>query len=58
MKKVLSCVILVCLVTFCWIGLEYVLDGKVTSQYSDTVFAIALAYFINEFLYDRNILKQ
>lgn len=57
MKKLLSFVIILMTVGFCWIGLEYTLDGQVTSQYSDTVFGVILTYFINEFMYDKNILK-
>ena len=56
-NKTLSFILLFVIIGFCWIGLEYCIDGKVTSQNSDTVFGLMLAYFMNEFLYYKNILK-
>lgn len=58
MKKLLTCVLIMWVITLCWIGLCYILDGKVTPQRSDAIVLLALAYFINKLLYDKNILKQ
>ena len=46
MKKIIYYFICLILVSACWVGLEYVLEGAVRSSDVDGIVAIVLSYFI------------
>ena len=47
-KKIIDYFICLLLVSACWVGLEYLLEGTVHSSDVDGVVAIVLSYFITD----------
>lgn len=54
-KKYIVFAIVVMIITFCWIGLEYCLDGEIISQHSDSIFALLLGYFITNWIDEKYV---
>ncbi len=50
-KKSIIFIVTLLIVCFSWIGLEYVLDGQIIGQHSDTIFGILLSYLIADRVY-------
>jgi hypothetical protein len=48
MKKVVCYFICLLLVSACWVGLEYILEGAIHSSDVDGFVAIILSYFITD----------
>ena len=48
MKRVICYFVCLFLVSDCWVGLEYILDGAVHSSDVDGIVAIVLSYFITD----------
>lgn len=48
MKKIIDCFICLLLVSACWVGLEYILEGVAHSSDVDGIVAIILSYFITD----------
>jgi hypothetical protein len=48
MKKIINYFICLLLVSACWVGLEYTLEGVVHSSDVDGIMAIVLSYFITD----------
>jgi hypothetical protein len=51
MKKIINYFICLILVSACWVGLEYILEGAVHSSDVDGIVAIVLSYFITDKFY-------
>jgi hypothetical protein len=51
MKKIIDYFICMILVSACWVGLEYILEGEVHSSDVDGFIAIVLSYFITDKFY-------
>lgn len=42
------------IITVCWIGIEYVVDGVIHSSEADSIIAMVLSYFItNKYLWNK-----
>lgn len=48
MNKIINYFICLLLVSACWVGLEYALEGAVHSSDVDGIVAIVLSYFITD----------
>lgn len=46
MKRYILYISIAIILTIFWIGLEWILDGKIISQDSDTVICLGLSWFI------------
>ena len=51
MKKIVYYFICLFLVSACWVGLEYILEGSVHSSDVDGAIAVVLSYFITDKFY-------
>lgn len=51
MKKIVCYLICLILVSACWVGLEYILEGAVHSSDVDGIAAVVLSYFITDKFY-------
>ena len=51
MKKIIYYFICLILVSACWVGLEYILDGTVHSSDVDGIVAVVLSYLITDKFY-------
>lgn len=48
MKKIINYFICLLLVSACWVGLEYILEGSVHNSDVDGIVAFVLSYFITD----------
>ena len=51
MKKIVCYFICLILVSTCWVGLEYILEGSVNSSDVDGAVAFVLSYFLTDKFY-------
>ncbi len=55
MNKIISYFICLLLVSACWVGLEYILEGSVHNSDVDGIVAFVLSYFITDkFIGEKN----
>lgn len=46
MRRCLLYILTVVVITIFWVGLEYIMDGQIIGQDSDTVICLVLSWFI------------
>lgn len=50
MRRYLLYILTVVILTIFWVGLEYIMDGQIIGQRSDTVVCLVLSWFVMDWI--------
>ena len=57
-KRIVTYIIILIVLTYFWIGLEYYCDGVIIEQSADTIICFISSFFISDYIYWRYIYKR